>query len=164
MVTIDPDFENLLESLSDKYTKSGPYYTSYPSVGQWSKNFKAKDYESALDDLFLDNKDVPFWNINLIKDELITTYPGKDETGDIYNIMNMLEFIKDVGKNTCTIVTSDGGFDYSGNFNDQELSSYKLIRNEMFMALNLYFGCFRIEPGSVSVILRCIAAYHGMMT
>ena len=49
----------------------------------------------------------------------------------------MLEFIKDVGKNTCIIVTSDGGFDYSGNFNDQELSSYKLIRNEMFMALNL---------------------------
>ena len=87
--------------------------------------------------LISDNKDVPFWNINLIKDEIITTHSGKDETGDIYNIMNMLEFIKDVGKNTCTIVTSDGGFDYSGNFNDQELSSYKLIRNEIFMALNL---------------------------
>jgi oxygen-independent coproporphyrinogen III oxidase len=59
MVNIDPGFENLLESLSKKYTKSGPYYTSYPSVGQWSKDCDATDYETALDNLFLNNKDVP---------------------------------------------------------------------------------------------------------
>ena len=59
MANIDLDFENLLESLSSKYTKSGPYYTSYPSVGQWSKDCGATDYETALDNLFLDNKDVP---------------------------------------------------------------------------------------------------------
>jgi oxygen-independent coproporphyrinogen III oxidase len=59
MVNIDLGFENLLESLSKKYTKSGPYYTSYPSVGQWSKDCNATDYETALDNLFLNNKDVP---------------------------------------------------------------------------------------------------------
>jgi oxygen-independent coproporphyrinogen III oxidase len=59
-MTIDPDFESLLEPLSKKYAKSGPYYTSYPSVGQWSKNFNATDYKSALDALFQDNKDTPF--------------------------------------------------------------------------------------------------------
>jgi oxygen-independent coproporphyrinogen III oxidase len=59
MVNIDPDFEDLLESLSRKYTKSGPYYTSYPSVGQWSKDCNATDYEKALDNLYLNHKDIP---------------------------------------------------------------------------------------------------------
>ena len=59
MVTIDPKLEKSLKTLSEKYTKLGPYYTSYPAVGQWSKNFKATDYKSALDNLFLNDKDVP---------------------------------------------------------------------------------------------------------
>ena len=59
MANIDASLENLLESLSNKYTKAGPYYTSYPSVGQWSKGYGSTDYKAALDNLFLDNKDVP---------------------------------------------------------------------------------------------------------
>ena len=50
---------------------------------------------------------------------------------------NVIHYIKYVGKSTCSIITCDGGFDYSSNFNDQELASYSLIYNEIFIGLNL---------------------------
>ena len=35
------------------------------------------------------------------------------------------------------LVTADGGFDYSTDYNKQELSSYKLIYSEIYIALNI---------------------------
>ena len=87
--------------------------------------------------LLSDDPDVPFWNNVILKEGLVKTYTGVDETGDIYKLKNIVDYIRKVGKGTCGIITCDGGFDYSSNFNDQELSSYALIYNEIFIGLSL---------------------------
>ena len=50
--------------------------------------------------------------------------------------MNVISFIKLCGKSNCQIVTGDGGFDYTTDF-EQELSSYKLFYSEIMIALNI---------------------------
>ena len=50
--------------------------------------------------------------------------------------MNVLDFIQFCGKSSCSIVTADGGFDYTSDF-EQELSSYKLFYSDIMIALNI---------------------------
>ena len=40
-------------------------------------------------------------------------------------------------KEKCFLVTSDGGFDYSDDYNNQKLSSIKLLFCEVYIALNV---------------------------
>ena len=82
------------------------------------------------------NKDIPYWNPILLKNPIITISNGFDGTGDLYKLINVLSFIKTCGKNSCQIVTADGGFDYTSNF-EQELSSYKLFYSEIMIAVNI---------------------------
>jgi len=86
-----------------------------------------------------DNKDVPNWNMGqkMIKDNNINIHYGKDGTGNIYNIQNILDFVIKVGKNTVDIVTADGGFDYSIDYNKQEQLSYRLFLCEMIIAVSI---------------------------
>jgi oxygen-independent coproporphyrinogen III oxidase len=56
---MDLHFEKSVENILNKYDMGGAYYTSYPPVGNWPKQFTVKDYESALDDLFLKDKNTP---------------------------------------------------------------------------------------------------------
>ena len=51
--------ESLAKKLVAKYPLTGPYYTSYPSVGQWDGQFKDEKFTSALDNLFASNKNAP---------------------------------------------------------------------------------------------------------
>ena len=69
-------------------------------------------------------------NMNLILD-------GVDKTGNLYNYENASNFIKNINLNYCYLVTADGGFDYSSDYNSQEISSYKLIYSEIYVALNI---------------------------
>ena len=57
------------------------------------------------------------------------------EYGDLYNYDDVSSFVNKT-KN-CHIVTADGGFDYSSNFNGQELNSSKIIYSEIATALNI---------------------------
>ncbi len=86
--------------------------------------------------LISEDKDVPYWNPILIKDPNVRLSNGYDGTGDIYKLKNILKFIKDCGNNSCSIVTADGGFDYTSNF-EQELSSYKLFYSEIMISLHI---------------------------
>ena len=86
--------------------------------------------------LISDDKDIPYWNPNLLKHPKVTVSEGCDGTGDIYKLHNILNYIHLCGKSSCDIVTADGGFDYTSNF-EQELSSYKLFYSEIFIALNV---------------------------
>ena len=61
---------------------------------------------------------------------------GKDKTGDIMNPEN-LRFIRDKYGNSMDLVTGDGGFDFSINFNDQESSASKLIFAQIVYAIFL---------------------------
>ena len=38
---------------------TGPYYTSYPAVGQWSAELQSSHFSNALDSLFADDKNPP---------------------------------------------------------------------------------------------------------
>ena len=87
--------------------------------------------------LLTNDRKIPFWNNGLVNNPnvIINT---KHNTGNIYLKNNALEFIYNVKKHGLSdFVTSDGGFDYSSDFNKQELSSYKLIYCEIFIALNI---------------------------
>ena len=86
--------------------------------------------------LIEDNKDIPYWNPNLLNNPKIQICNGKDGTGNLYKLSNVLEFIRFTGKNTCSLVTADGGFDYTKDF-EQELSSYRLFYSEIMIALNI---------------------------
>ena len=62
---------------------------------------------------------------------------GSDGTGDIYNVDNIVNFIERVGSGSCQLVTADGGFDYSIDFNHQEQLSYRMILTEIVIALSI---------------------------
>ena len=87
--------------------------------------------------LISENNDIPFWNNGLLKETKVKISYGDDKTGDLYNVKNLLHFINEVQKSSCSLVTADGGFDYSDDFNSQEYVSYQLIYSEVFLALSL---------------------------
>jgi 23S rRNA U2552 (ribose-2'-O)-methylase RlmE/FtsJ len=86
--------------------------------------------------LVSNDKDVPYWNPILLNNDTITICNGQDGTGDLYKLLNVLDFIKTCGKQSCHIVTADGGFDYTSDF-EQELSSYRLFYSEIMISLHI---------------------------
>ena len=94
------------------------------------KQFKFESHAITLKSM---KKDVPGWGkghrfLNINK---INIHYGADNTGNLYNHHNIIDYSNKVGANTCDIVTADGGFDYSCNFNKQEEMSYKLLLCEI---------------------------------
>lgn len=87
--------------------------------------------------LISDDTSIPYWNQNILTNKMNDISFGIDKTGDIYNLKNTLHFIKEIGDNKCHLVTGDGGFDYSTDYNSQEINSYKLLYSEIYIALNI---------------------------
>lgn len=83
------------------------------------------------------DKNIPYWNQQIMNNKMNKLSFGKDDTGDIYKLENTEEFISSFDGHLCDIVTADGGFDYSGNYNSQEKDSYKLLFSEIYIALNI---------------------------
>jgi 23S rRNA U2552 (ribose-2'-O)-methylase RlmE/FtsJ len=77
------------------------------------------------------NKNIPDWKY---QDKLKISY-GKDGTGDLYKRQNLEHLIKTMPK--MDIITADGGFDFSNDFNGQEESSLRLILCEIYCALHM---------------------------
>lgn len=82
---------------------------------------------------------------------------GLDGTGDMYKVPNMEHFIKQVGTKSCDLVTGDGGFDYSHNFNRQELESTRLVLSQLYGAVRLLrrggtFVCKMFDMHSESTV------------
>jgi len=86
--------------------------------------------------LISDDRKIPYWNINIIKNPKNNIQYGSDKTGDIYKLTNALNYIKS-HKEKCYLVTSDGGFDFSDNYNEQENNCVKLLFCEIYIALNV---------------------------
>jgi 23S rRNA U2552 (ribose-2'-O)-methylase RlmE/FtsJ len=85
-------------------------------------------------------KEIPGWRkakIFLERHPNIKIYYGKDDTGDIYNVDNIIDFREKVGFNSCDLITADGGFDFSIDFNKQEQLSSRLIFCEIVTALSV---------------------------
>ena len=74
-------------------------------------------------------------------------------------------FIKQINHNYCNLVTADGGFDYSKDYNSQELLSYKLLYSEIYIAINIqklngnfvikFFDLFRYKTIQLIYLLYC---------
>jgi len=75
------------------------------------------------------NNNIPGWKkskIFLSKHNNIIIESGLDKTGNLFNVDN-LWYCYNKYKNTMNIITGDGGFDFSVDFNKQEILSMKLI-------------------------------------
>ena len=84
--------------------------------------------------LLSNDRKIPFWSSKLFNNPRVYLNKYKN-TGDIYIKKTADNFINN--SNRCDLVTADGGFDYSNDYNKQELSSYKLIYSEIYIALNI---------------------------
>jgi 23S rRNA U2552 (ribose-2'-O)-methylase RlmE/FtsJ len=88
--------------------------------------------------LLEDDCSIPKWSkadYFLHKNPNIIIETGKDKTGNLYNVENLLHMSK--YKNSMDFITADGGFDFSIDFNKQEENSLKLIFCEICFAMML---------------------------
>lgn len=82
-------------------------------------------------------RDVPGWGKSkrvLAKYPQIKLHYGKDNTGDLYNVDNITDFARTVGRGACVLATGDGGIDYSVDFAHQEPLSFRLLLCQVFGA------------------------------
>ena len=83
------------------------------------------------------NVNVPGWNK---VDFLLKKYPnvkllkGVDQKGNLYN-ENNLQYVINNYANSMHIITGDGGFDFSADFNKQESTAFRLIFTQVIYAL-----------------------------
>ena len=92
---------------------------------------------------------IPGWKKNpklLKNNSKIHLEYGEDNTGNIINCKNYLYTVNKF-KNTMNIITGDGGFDFSSNFNNQENMSSKLIFAQILYAISMqaYNGNFILK-------------------
>lgn len=59
------------------------------------------------------------------------------EYGNLYMYQDVKNYIKSFQKQKAHIVTADGGFDYSADFNGQEINSCQIIYSECVVAMNI---------------------------
>ena len=81
---------------------------------------------------------MPDWkkSYKFLKNHDVNLSYGKDNTGNLYNLDNII-FLKNQIKQKVDFITGDGGFDFSSNFNNQEQSSYRIIFAQIVSALTI---------------------------
>jgi 23S rRNA U2552 (ribose-2'-O)-methylase RlmE/FtsJ len=81
---------------------------------------------------------VPGWNKSgkiFRENKGLRIFYGKDDTGDLYKSENIISLKNLVKSNKADLVTADGGFDFSMNYNHQEQLSLRLLIVESISAL-----------------------------
>ena len=88
------------------------------------------------------NDYIPDWN--KIKKIFNNQENVNIQYGNLYYIKDVKNYIKNFEINKAHVVTADGGFDYSSNFNGQEINSCQIIYSECIISLNILRkgGCF----------------------
>jgi hypothetical protein len=81
----------------------------------------------------------PQWKLTpeFCKENNIELVYGSDESGDLCKPSVVDSFVQHVGDASCDLVTADGGFDFSSDFNGQEELSTHLITAEVNAAMRL---------------------------
>ena len=85
------------------------------------------------------NKYIPGWNKcdNFLKNNKnVIIERGVDGTGNLYNVNNYEHCINKY-KNSMNIITGDGGFDFSIDYNRQEAMSVRLILTQIIYAITM---------------------------
>ena len=86
------------------------------------------------------NNDIPGWKKSQRIFRECNNYNvsyGEDDTGDLYNIDNIKDFKKYFVDEKADIVTADGGFDFSNDYSNQEVSAFRLIFCEVVTGLSI---------------------------
>jgi|TARA_Y100000992_G_C21272017_1_gene497485 23S rRNA U2552 (ribose-2'-O)-methylase RlmE/FtsJ len=105
--------------------------------------------------LLNDTIGIPGWNKSiqfLKKNPNVIIEKGVDGKGDLYNIDNLKDCTSKYG-NSMDIITGDGGFDFSIDFNDQETTSTRLLFSQICFALSL-------QKKGGSFILKCFDCFN----
>lgn len=90
----------------------------------------------------LDDKEdynIPAWKKSqkfLDENKNVFIENGADKTGNILSVANY-QYCYDKYKSSIDLITADGGFDFSSNFNDQELNITKLLYGQVCYALGM---------------------------
>jgi len=119
------------------------------------------------------NTNIPGWkktNFLMKKYNNINIEYGADGKGDLYNHKN-LEYCKNKYKNSMDIITADGGFDFSIDYNKQEQLALRLILTQVAYAITLqkYNGHFILkmfdlfERSSVNIIYLLSCFYDNVI-
>ncbi len=129
-------------------------YIQHLRTLQYNKTLKNEDVYEGIT-LKPHNEYVPDWN-------KIKKIFGKDTNinvnyGNLYIYEDVLEYVKKFEHNKAHVVTADGGFDYSSDFNGQELNSCQIIYSEVVIALKVLiekgtFICKVFDLFSVTMI------------
>lgn len=87
------------------------------------------------------SKEIPGWSkandlIYQFKNNIEIGY-GSDNTGDLYKVHNIRSFTRKIKAESdgADLITADGGFDFSINFNKQEQISHRLILAELLTGI-----------------------------
>lgn len=101
------------------------------------------------------NEYVPDWN--KIKKIFDNDKKVQIDYGNLYIYEDVLKYVKKFEEEKAHFVTADGGFDYSNDFNGQELNSCQIIYSEIVIALNVLRknGCFVIKVFDLFSITSC---------
>lgn len=83
------------------------------------------------------DKNTPEWRSSHHFIKNVDILWGKDGTGNLYNLDNIIYLTEKLGLNSQDFITGDGGFDFSNDFNNQELTCLRLIICEILSALML---------------------------
>lgn len=94
--------------------------------------------------LISSDKDVPDWSHKLRTNKRFHEILGSFQNGDLLSFNNVLSIIYHIKRGSCDLITGDGGFDTSDDYNSQEVRSFPLIYSEIYIALHLQKlgGCF----------------------
>jgi len=82
-----------------------------------------------------DDKSIPEWKIDKDFMKRIKISYGEDDTGNLYHFKNINYLLKLYSPNSMDLITADGGFDSSSDFNSQEELSFRLILCEFLAAV-----------------------------
>ena len=126
-------FKNINDNINFVHLAEGPGGFMESSINYCNlKKFKNCKYWGIT--LKPNDEYVPDWN--KLKKMFKKDNNCYIEYGDLYIYNDVLNFIKKINSK-CHIVTADGGFDYSNDFNGQELNSSRIIYSEIATALNI---------------------------
>jgi 23S rRNA U2552 (ribose-2'-O)-methylase RlmE/FtsJ len=82
------------------------------------------------------NRNIPGWEqLQRRKKHFLNNKNVILKTGNLYNVKSVLKYSKLFTKQKAWLVTCDGGFDYSNDFNNQEKNSRKIIYAEITTTL-----------------------------
>jgi hypothetical protein len=118
------------------------------------------------------NRIIPQWKFdsNYCLAHNITLCYGEKGTGDLYDLEIIHNFVATVGESSCDLVTADGGFDFSSNFNNQEEMSTRLVLCEVYAALclqarngSLVLKIFDIHNDVTIRILHLLSTFYNTM-